>query len=58
VIGEYLDGADAAEVTPVVTVGSCDHGCVIVRNVFSEDEVWSVRQYDVVFGETFLGDRV
>lgn len=57
-IGEYLEGADAAEVAPVIPVGSCDHGCVVIRDVLGEDEVWAVREDDVVLGEALLGDGV
>lgn len=42
----------------MISVGSSDHGCVIVRDVFGDDEVWPVREYDVVLSEALLGDRV
>lgn len=55
---EYLDGADAAEVPPVVPIRRGDHGCAVVRYVFGHDEIRPVRQHDVVLRETFLGDRI
>lgn len=40
---EYLDGGDAAEVSPVVPVRSCNHDGGVVGDVFPHDELGTVR---------------
>lgn len=37
--GEDLDGAEATEVAPVITVRCGDYVCVVVPNVFSDDHL-------------------
>ncbi|WVZ20871.1 hypothetical protein V8G54_008193 [Vigna mungo] len=52
--GENVEGGDATEVAPVVTVGTGTDGGVVVENVFSGERGKAVGQGKVVFGETFL----
>lgn len=53
---KYLDGCNAAEIPPVVAVWCCNHIGGVVADVFSHDNLRTVRKNDVVFGETFFGD--
>ena len=52
--GEDLDGADAAEVPPVVAVRGGGDGGVVVAEVLARDEAGPVGEDDVVLGESFL----
>jgi len=52
--GENVEGGDAAEVAPVVTVGTGADGGVVVEDVLSGEGGEAVGQCKVVFGEAFL----
>ena len=52
---EYLDGSDAAEIPPVVTVRCCNHIGVVVADVFAYNKLGTVRKNDVVCCEAFFG---
>lgn len=41
----------------MVAVGSPSEGTEVVAEVFSDEQARAVGEYDVVFGEAFLGDR-
>ena len=53
-VGEDVDGGDAAEVAPVVTVGGGTQSGIVVEDVLSGEELRPVGQYDVVLGEALL----
>jgi len=52
--GENVEGSDAAEVAPVITVGAGPYSGVVVEDVLSGEGALAVGQGNVVFGEAFL----
>lgn len=55
--GEELEGGDAAEVSPVVTIGGPGEAGVVVGHDSPRHQARAVGEDDVVFGEAFLGGR-
>ena len=53
--GEDLHGGEAAEVPPMVAVRGGSHGGPAVAEVFSAQQTRAVGEYEIVFGEAFLG---